>query len=365
MASLARGGETGKRIREHDWASTAIGPFELWPAQLRAAVGMIVSSDLAMALLWGRENVLLYNDAYRWNCETPEGVALGASAGAKDDGMPNFPAAILNKVHAGNAVHLGNEKTVVRRGGELTDAWFDFNYSPLFGESGEAEGVLAVMVETTERVKATEALRTSEQRIRSLMDEIQHRARNTLSVVRAIARKTAEALPESQAYAMHLDGRLEAFARAHTSVTRSSGRGLDLEAVILDELQALNADAENVHIAGPVLRLKPKAGELLTLAIHEMTTNALKFGAFASRRGHIDINWTIVDEKTPQAVLRLSWRERTSLGADHNAREGFGFELLKRTLPYELDARTDIRFEPGGLNIIVDLPFAGTVMAQE
>jgi two-component system CheB/CheR fusion protein len=110
------------------------------------------------------------------------------------------------------------------------------------------------------------------------------------------------------------------------------------------------------RIAGPKLRLLPKPAETFALAVHELATNAVKYGALASDAGRIEVIWTVEDgEDTPQ--LLFSWTE-TGLKRPATApsRRGFGSELIERTLAYELGASAELRFEPSGIQCTIALP---------
>src|SRR3712207_9087536 len=111
-----------------------------------------------------------------------------------------------------------------------------------------------------------------------LLAELQHRVRNTLAVVRSIARRTGETSDTVEDYAMHLDGRLNAFARTQAMVTRNPSAGVDLETLVAEELNSYHArEGGQLRISGPPLRLCTKAAETFSLAVHELATNAVKY----------------------------------------------------------------------------------------
>jgi two-component system CheB/CheR fusion protein len=120
---------------------------------------------------------------------------------------------------------------------------------------------------------------------------------------------------------------------------------------------AANAVRENqFHLTGPSVRLSIRGAETMALTLHELTTNALKFGALTTDDGHIAVTW-YVDESTEPGWLRWHWVETgVSMAATTPPRRGFGQELIERVLPYELDARTRFAFAPGGLLCDIALP---------
>lgn len=192
-----------------------------------------------------------------------------------------------------------------------------------------------------------------------LVAELQHRVRNTLAVVRSIVRRTAETSDTVDDFASHLDGRLNAFSRVQLVVTRDPLAGFDLAELISEELRACAAhEGEQFTLAGPPVRLQPKAAESIGLAIHELATNAVKHGAFTVDRGRIDVCWS--KESTDSgAWLSLGWKESGMSGHPvEQKREGFGTLLLQQTLQYDLGAKVTRLFEPSGFRCEIAFPLA-------
>ncbi|CCD88209.1 putative chemotaxis protein methyltransferase [Bradyrhizobium sp. ORS 285] len=212
-------------------------------------------------------------------------------------------------------------------------------------------GVVMTFIDVT-------AITRAEERQRLLLAELQHRVRNTLGVVRSIARRSAQTSSTVDEYAAHLDGRLGALARTQAAVTRDPEAGVDLEYLLADELMAYKArEGEQVRISGPSMRLQPKAAETLSLAIHELATNAVKYGALSQPAGRVEISWHI-DESVDPNELVFEWRERGGPEVKPSQRKGFGTEILERTLAFELKGRTELSFNPAGLQFQIILPLS-------
>nr|WP_041756350.1 CheR family methyltransferase [Bradyrhizobium sp. ORS 278] len=212
-------------------------------------------------------------------------------------------------------------------------------------------GVVMTFIDVT-------AITRAEERQRLLLAELQHRVRNTLGVVRSIARRSAQTSSTVEEYAAHLDGRLGALARTQAAVTRDPQAGVDLEYLLADELMAYKArEGEQVRISGPSMRLQPKAAETLSLAIHELATNAVKYGALSQPTGRIDISWHIDESVTPKELV-FEWRERGGPEVKPSKRKGFGSEILERTLAFELKGRTQLSFNPAGMQFQIILPLS-------
>jgi two-component system CheB/CheR fusion protein len=215
-------------------------------------------------------------------------------------------------------------------------------------------GVVITFVDVT-------AMARAEERQRLLLAELQHRVRNTLGVVRSIARRSAQTSSSVDEYAAHLDGRLNAFARTQAMVTRDPDGGVDLEYLIAEELLAYNAhEGEQVRISGPPIRLQPKPAESFALAIHELATNAVKYGALSLPTGNIDIAWRIGEASA--AVLIFEWRERGGPKVGPPQRKGFGTEMLERTLAFEFKARTSLQFAASGVQCTIVIPLSRRVV---
>jgi two-component system, chemotaxis family, CheB/CheR fusion protein len=215
-------------------------------------------------------------------------------------------------------------------------------------------GVVITFIDVTAITKA-------EERQRFLLSELQHRVRNTLGVVRSIARRSAETSDSVEDYAAHLDGRLNAFARTQSLVTRDPDAGVDLEYLVVEELLGYRArEGEQIRVGGPAVRLQPKAAETFALAIHELATNAIKYGALSKPEGRIDIAWRVKDGPDP-AELIFDWRETGGPTVAQPKRKGFGSELLEKTVPFELKGTTTLSYNGSGLHCTITIPLSRRV----
>ena len=219
-------------------------------------------------------------------------------------------------------------------------------------------GAVITFVDVTGTVTAESALRESESRLRMLLAELQHRVRNTLAVVKSITQRTADSSNSVDEMVAHLNGRLEAFARVQAAVTRNPDAGIDLRSLVDDELLAHAVHEGNgVAIDGPKVALRPKAAESISLALHELTTNAVKHGPLVQNNGgQIAVAWRL-DGTGESRRLKFHWLEDNPGERGRKpTRHGFGMELLTRVLPYDLDARTSFELKPSGMHFEMDLP---------
>jgi two-component system CheB/CheR fusion protein len=209
--------------------------------------------------------------------------------------------------------------------------------------------MLGVVQDVTER-------KQTETRLKLLLGELQHRVRNILAVIRSIVARTVRSAGSVEELASHLDGRLDTLARTQAVFTRSAEATLDLEDMARDEMLAVAAREEQVTIDGPPVRLRREAAETFALALHELTTNAVKYGALARLDGKVAVTWRLVNTSVGPR-LSLEWRESGVPAIDiAPARSGFGRDLIERGLPYELGAATALEFGHGGVRALIELP---------
>ncbi|WP_022681721.1 HWE histidine kinase domain-containing protein [Sphingobium bisphenolivorans] len=233
-------------------------------------------------------------------------------------------------------------------------------YAFRVGEPEERK-VAVLFQNITEQRHAEEALRQSEDRLRVLVGELQHRVRNMLTVVRSVFTRTVATNEDLEEVVDHFQGRLGALARTQVIVARTAAGMVDLQDLIRDELLSVGVhDGPNVRIGGPDILLSSNVAETLGLAMHELVTNALKYGALKVDGARLDISWSIdLDQGRPNR-LHLRWVEQgVPAIVLHPARDGFGRELIEQALPYRLGAETMLEFRGGGIRCSISLPLDG------
>jgi len=161
------GGEIGELIRDFDWAGTPLGPIEHWPERLRTLVDTMLMNPAPSALLWGEDGILIYNEAYALICGGKHPRMLGRPVRDAWPDAWDFNAAVLADGRAGKPQVFQNAHFVLERDGVANDAWFDLYYAPVCGSGTAYEGMLATVVEITDRVKAA---REREAQARSMRD---------------------------------------------------------------------------------------------------------------------------------------------------------------------------------------------------
>jgi PAS domain S-box-containing protein len=204
-----------------------------------------------------------------------------------------------------------------------------------------------------------------EERQAVLLAELQHRVRNVLAMVASIVQR-GDVAGTTQEFRDRLSGRIAAMARTQALLTRGAGVGADLQGMVRDELLTQAAEEHRYSICGPSITLAPKAAEVLTLAVHELATNALKYGALLQPSGKVEVNWEI-ERRGDQDWLDFRWLESgVELGPELPSRKGFGTELVTRRVPYELRGEGELTLAPGGLRCQIAFPLTpGESILQE
>jgi two-component system CheB/CheR fusion protein len=154
--------------------------------------------------------------------------------------------------------------------------------------------------------------------------------------------------------------------RTQNILARTAEGGVDLAELVHEELVGHVAHYNGqVDVHGPEIKLRAKPAETLSLAIHELTTNAVKYGALATRTGHIKVLWQ-VDQAGGNPRLKFEWHESGVPVMDQEpTHKGFGRELIERGLPYELKANTALEFRQGGVRCVIEVPLTDRVIVRE
>ncbi len=243
------------------------------------------------------------------------------------------------------------ERAVVRRDGT---AHYLLRIIPYLTAKGEVDGVLVTLVNVTAAVES----QAQERYHRLLISELNHRVKNILTVASSLATQSLRGTTTAEEFAEMFLGRLQALAKAHELLSSEHWAEVPLKALITAGLELQAENKERVTLDGPPIRLGAKAATTLSLAIHELATNATKYGAFANDTGHVDIGWA--QEWRPSgAFLVIRWRESGGPPVQPPSKKGFGPEMIERGIKYELRGQAKVDFLPAGLEVQIALPLEG------
>jgi PAS domain S-box-containing protein len=218
---------------------------------------------------------------------------------------------------------------------------------PRFAADGEFIGMVGANVDVTEREQAEKAREL-------LVDELNHRVKNTLAIVQAIAHRTFRKDSNPTEARQAFEGRLVALGHAHDLLTSANWENASLIELAETALDTKGANAGAVSLAGPPVLLSPKQAVSMAMALHELCTNARKYGALSRDEGRVRVEWSQSNGEQPE--LRIVWHEIGGPPVYPPVRQGFGSTLLERTLARDLDGQVKADFEPGGLRCQITLP---------
>lgn len=209
--------------------------------------------------------------------------------------------------------------------------------------AGAGPGLLIAAVDLTEQERQKEHLQV-------IMRELAHRAKNLLSLVEGVARQTAKAEELPPAFIQRFSKRLSALGAAHDLLIAQDWRGVDLAELVASQLAgALPEAPERISIDGPALVVRPEVGQYLALALHELATNATKYGAFSRADGRLDIRWRVLEGSDSLSSIEMTWTEQGATATAAPTRSGFGRQLLQTIVPRALGGEASLDFLSTGV----------------
>jgi two-component sensor histidine kinase/PAS domain-containing protein len=213
---------------------------------------------------------------------------------------------------------------------------------PVFDPDGAVSEWFGMAADVTER-------RRTDEHLRLVINELNHRVKNNLAMVQAMAMQTFGRADDLDEAIERFSGRLVALAQANDLLTGERWAGVDLQEVLRNAVRSHHEGEHGLRIDGPPTRLSPKSALALTLAAHELATNAVKYGAWSVPQGVVSIGWSIAPRDDGDRALSLEWRETGGPPVAPPASRGFGSRLIERGLSVELHGQAKLDFAPDGL----------------
>lgn len=327
--------ESEERFQQYAKASAA----GIWIRDAGALTMEFVSP--AIAAIYGTETDAVLGDVERWAAMiVPED---------RDKALRHLAEAREGR----SVVH----EFRIRRPSDGVFRWIRNTDFPLHDADGRVQRIGGIAEDVTEARLAVEHQGV-------LLAELQHRVRNIMAMIRSIALRSAEGATDIAEYRSSLDGRLLALARVQVLLTREANAGGLVRDIIESEVGAQAHHGGQFELVGPHIRLSPKAVEVLTLAVQELTTNALKYGALSVRDGRLRVAWTSF-ERRGSAWLAIDWIEEGAPGRGPPTRRGFGSDLIEGRIPYELGGVGKLAVGPGGARCRLEFPLKDGESALE
>jgi len=258
---------------------------------------------------------------------------------AKDD-CPLYTAA-----RSGRSAHVTGE-VFFRVDG--TSFPVDYWVRPILRD-GELQGAVCTVVDASDR-KQADALQDL------LNHELAHRVKNTLAIVQAIVSQTLRDAPSPREAMQAVNARLVALGNAHTVLTRTRWGNASISEVV-DSAIGVHRTAQRIRLGGPRIDVGPKSALGITLALHELCTNAAKYGALSNDSGTVSVEWTLRGGAA-DAQLRLSWTERGGPPVAPPRRRGFGSRVIAESFGSDFGGEAKLAFDPGGVVWTLEVPIA-------
>jgi PAS domain S-box-containing protein len=249
-------------------------------------------------------------------------------------------AQILEQIRAGKRIeHYETE----RRHKDGSIVQISLTVSPILDGAGRIVGASKIARNIGERL-------VEERRLRLLMSELDHRAKNVLAVAQAILRLTrADTLPD---FVAAVEGRIKALARVHTQVAENRWDGAELGQLAASALESFGTREGQARMDGPRVWVSPAAAQVLGILLHELATNAAKHGALSMQGGRVELLWSL----EPSGDLRLSWAERNGPPVATPSRRSFGTQVIERNIPDQLGGKASVSWSPRGLQCEFTIP---------
>ena len=308
-------------------------------------------ADSAPALIWMSDEegrVTFANMHYEYMFDRPAAEMLdgGWAEIVLPEDLERHTKAFFDAFHARTGFHC--ETRVIDKTGQVR--WLRCEGVPRFDDARRFLGYTGCNVDITEA-------KVAEERRDLLINELNHRVKNTLATVQSIASQTLRNTTTAAQAKEAVEGRLLALSRAHDVLTRESWEGADL-LEIAEQALAPYADPreDRLHLKGPRVRMPPRMALALAMALQELATNAVKYGSLSNATGEIRLSWNV--EQGDPARLHLRWEESGGPPVPTPTRRGFGSRLIERSLAHDLGGTARIEFRSGGIICAVDAPLA-------
>jgi two-component sensor histidine kinase len=235
--------------------------------------------------------------------------------------------------------------------------WLQVRGQTFYDADGKPLSMAGVTIDVTERKQV-------EEHRALLAEELKHRVKNTMATMQSIAHQTLRGATSLDEAGRTLDARLHSLSTAHDMLTRDSWVGAPLAEVAAKALGAFHGGGKRILVDGPDVWLPPRLTLALAMALHELATNAVKYGALSNNSGRVELTWEVAIRSEP-ALLRLSWEETGGPPVSRPTRAGFGSKLIERALATEMNGKAEIEYRPAGVKFTLEAPLPERVGAVQ
>jgi PAS domain S-box-containing protein len=275
-------------------------------------------------------------------------------AGVQPDDLARYDAILSQAVAAGQREHHV-EYRVLRSAGDVR--WIEARAFVSYDRDGCAERVVGINIDVTERKRA-------EEQKSLLVAELDHRVKNVLANVAVVAKRTSERSGSTDDFIDALEHRLQSMGEAHALLSRSRWQSVSLADLIARELGPY-ASAGNMVVEGPYVGLTAAATQAMAMVLHELATNAAKYGALSTPQGRVSVRWDVRQSGVMPSALRLEWHEAGGVAVTVPAQTGYGTSVIRNLVPYELGGTVDHVIAPDGVYCTITIPAEHTTLGDQ
>ncbi len=310
-----------------------------------------VNQRFAAALRAANITVFTQNESLAYNWINRDALGLPPDHG----GLPATVSSAMTRLKE-DAVATGEAtRTEVRVARDGADRWFEMSAAVMAAQDGGQDGIVGSLVDITHR-------KDQEARIRLLLREVTHRSKNLLAVIQAIMRQTATSSAGTADFVRNFSARLQALAGSHDLLVREDWGHIALSDLIRSQLgHYSDLVGSQIMLAGGEVHVRPDAAQHIGMALHELATNAAKYGALSTPAGRVQISWTL-EAGTPEAdrstrwMCRLAWVESNGPTVVPPVSRGFGRVVIERTVARAVDGEVSIVYAPEGVRWTLVFP---------
>ncbi len=257
----------------------------------------------------------------------------------------------MEQIKTAFACHTDNSPEIHYRRKDGSEFWASVFVNPVKDEDGAVVQHFISLADIT-RTKL------AQQNAATLIDELNHRVKNTLATVQSIVAQAVRNSSDPKIVRESIETRIAALSRSHDLLGREKWDGAGLHDLVdraLEPFSVTEGRAERFTVKGDNVRLSPKAALALGIAFHELATNAVKYGAFSNEAGTISVSWRI-ETRPDGRWLCLHWREKDGPAVEPPSRKGFGSRVVEQGLAHELNGRVEMEYLPTGIACTIDIP---------
>lgn len=319
-----------------------LGPFVIAAETTRMAMLFTDAREADNPIIFANDSFLKLT-GYERDEVLAQSFSFILASSDDEDAMREIASAFANPSQ--------EEPEICFRRKDMSQGWASMFVNPVKDEQGVVIQHFVSLVDMTR-------YRTAQQNAAMLIDELNHRVKNTLTTVQSIVTQAVRNSTDPLVIRKSIETRIAALSRSHDLLGREKWDGAGLDDLVreaLEPFRVTHGNTERFSIEGENIRLSPKAALALGIAFHELATNAVKYGAFSNEAGSVSIKWTVAAKPDGQ-WLCLHWRESGGPPVTVPNRKGFGSRIIEQGLAHELKGKITLAFPPGGVVCTIDIP---------